>query len=73
MQKIHLAIEGMSCGHCVARVRRTLEGIEGVHVTSVEVGSADAELDPAATTSEILTRALSEAGFSARVSATRAA
>jgi copper chaperone len=70
MQKIHLAIEGMSCGHCVARVRRTLQDIEGVRVTDVQVGSADAELDPARTNPEDLARAVSDAGFTARVSAT---
>ena len=25
MDKLNIAIEGMSCGHCVARVRKTLE------------------------------------------------
>ena len=73
MQKIHLAIEGMTCGHCVARVRRTLQEIAGVQLTSVQIGSADVDIDPAVTTSEILTRALSDAGFLASVSATRAA
>jgi len=73
MQTIHLTIEGMSCGHCVARVHRTLQDIEGVHVKSVTVGSADAEIDPALTSAEALTKAVSDAGYAASVSATRAA
>ena len=73
MQKIHLAIEGMSCGHCVARVQRALQNIAGVRVGSVQVGSADAEIDPTRTTAEAVTQALSDAGFAARVSASRAA
>ena len=73
MQTIHLTIEGMSCGHCVARVRRTLQDIEGVQVKSVVVGAADAEIDPARTSAEALTKAVSDAGYAARVSATRAA
>lgn len=73
MQKIHLAVEGMSCGHCVARVRRTLEGIDGVQVTSVQIGSADAEIDPERTSPDVLTRAVSDAGYAASVSTTRAA
>ena len=68
MQKIHLTIDGMSCGHCVARVRRTLEAIEGVLVTSVQIGSADAEIDPSRANPEELTRAVSDAGYPARVS-----
>ena len=73
MQKIHLAIEGMSCGHCVSRVRRTLQEIEGVRVTSVDVGSAAAEFDPARTTADALARAVTDAGFDARVTASTAA
>ena len=73
MQKIHLTIEGMSCGHCVGRVRRTLESIEGVQVTSVLIGSADVEIDPERTSPDVLTRAVSEAGYAASVSTTRAA
>ena len=69
MQKIHLAIEGMSCGHCVARVRRALEGIEGVRVSAVHVGSADVELESSTITADELARRVSETGFAARVSA----
>jgi copper chaperone CopZ len=35
-----LAIEGMHCDACVRRVQKALERVEGVHVESVEVGSA---------------------------------
>ena len=73
MQKIHLAIEGMSCGHCVARVRRALQSVAGVQVTSVEVGSAVAEVDPARVKPEDLLRAVDDVGFVAEVAAPRAA
>ena len=73
MQKIHLVIEGMSCGHCVARVRRALEIIDGVRVIGVQVGSAEVELDPTRSGAEDLARAVSDAGFLSSVSATRAA
>ncbi|MGN0160963.1 MAG: heavy metal translocating P-type ATPase [Lachnospiraceae bacterium] len=41
MEKI-LSIEGMMCGHCEARVKKTLEGIQGVEeaVVSHEKGTA---------------------------------
>ena len=42
-----LAIEGMSCTHCVAAVRAALESVPGASVLSVEVGSAKVSLDPA--------------------------
>ena len=73
MQKIRLTIEGMSCGHCVERVRRALQKVEGVEVRSVDVGSAMLELDPARTQPEELVRAVDDLGFVASVAATRAA
>ena len=73
MQTIHLTIEGMSCGHCVARVRRALEAIDGVLVTAVDVGTADAEIDPRRIDPEVLARAVSDAGYTARVATIKAA
>ena len=73
MQTIRLTIEGMSCGHCVARVRRALENVEGVDVGSVEVGSAVAELDLSRTSSAELIRIIDDLGFTASIAATRAA
>ncbi len=43
---MHIAIEGMHCNACVARVRKALEKVEGVQVRDVQVGSAEVELDP---------------------------
>ena len=37
---LNLAIEGMHCGACVRRVTTALQGVEGVTVNAVEVGSA---------------------------------
>ena len=73
MQKVHLTIEGMSCGHCVARVRRALQAVDGIDVTSVQVGSAVVEIDPARTNPDDLIRAVGDAGYTANLSATRAA
>ena len=73
MEKVHITIEGMSCGHCVSRVRRALQEVAGVQVTTVEVGSAEVEIDSTRTTPEEVARAVAEVGFAARASATRAA
>jgi copper chaperone len=73
MQTIQLTIEGMSCGHCVARVRRALQSVAGVDVRSVDVGSAVAELDPARTKPEDLIRAVDDVGFVASLAGTGAA
>lgn len=43
MERTTIAITGMSCGHCVAGVRRALEAVDGVRVEEVRVGSATVE------------------------------
>ncbi len=41
-----LSIEGMHCEGCVGRVTAALQGIKGVELGSVEVGSANVTFDP---------------------------
>lgn len=65
METIQLAIEGMSCGHCVARVTKTLTALPGSTVENVDIGSARiAAAD--ATVAAAAIAALHEAGYEAR-------
>lgn len=71
METVHLTIEGMSCGHCVAAVRRALESVPGARVDDVGIGSADVTLtsddaDPAA-----LVDAVDDEGYTATVRPSR--
>lgn len=43
MNTTNLKIEGMHCQSCVARVKRTLEKVDGVTVRDVQIGSASIE------------------------------
>jgi copper chaperone len=47
MKTITIPIEGMSCQHCVMRVKRALEGLAGISGLAVEVGSAQVTFDEA--------------------------
>ena len=69
MQKLSLAIEGMSCGHCVARVTKALSALPGVRIGSVGLGSATVEYDPATSSPQAIAAALDEAGYPARATA----
>ena len=40
MNTITLTLEGMSCGHCVGRVKKTLERLGDVRIEDVQVGTA---------------------------------
>ena len=66
MEKLSLAIDGMSCGHCVARVRQALAATPGVHVDAVSIGAASVEYDAAATSAATIADAVRAAGYPAR-------
>ena len=66
--KMTLKVEGMTCNHCVMRVTKALEGINGVRSAKVNLDEKKAEvvfkgdkLDP-----EVLIRAVQEVGFQAK-------
>ena len=67
MEKI-LKVEGMSCNHCVASVKKALEGIDGVREAdvSLEDKSARIELDKDLA-DESLVKAVEDAGYSAKI------
>ena len=63
MNRAILTINGMSCGHCVASVRKALEDVEGVRVERVAVGSATVEFDPAVASPDRIIEAVRDAGY----------
>lgn len=60
-----LAIEGMTCGHCVQAVTNALSAVPGVKVRSVAVGSAVIEANDGRAAGKAVA-ALDEAGYPAR-------
>lgn len=71
MAHVRIAIEGMSCGHCVSAVDRALRAVHGVATTQVRLGEATLTLDPdAAPVERTVSAALGavrEAGYEAHV------
>jgi copper chaperone len=67
MQEIVIRIQGMTCGGCVASVRRVLGAVPGVAQAevSLEKGEARVRFDPALADSAALKGAIEAAGFSA--------
>lgn len=66
-----LVIGGMTCEHCVRTVSKTLGEVPGVSVRSVAVGSAEIDAPDGLTVAAAIA-ALDEAGYSARVSDSKA-
>jgi len=62
-QPLHLDIAGMSCGHCVAAVKRQLADLGGVDVRQVTVGAADVVYDDGATSPSAIRQAVEAAGY----------
>ena len=58
---------------CVKNVRKALEGLAGVTAEQVTVGSAVVSYDPAQSSPEAITSALTRAGYPARHTAGAAA
>lgn len=59
-----ILIEGMSCGHCSAAVKKALEGIAGVSDVTVDLEGKKATATVADTVSDAAIRdAIDEAGF----------
>ncbi len=68
-QSIRLAIDGMTCASCVARVEKALLDVPGVLDASVNLASESAivELVSGAATARDLVRAVTEAGYEAKL------
>jgi len=67
MEHAKLQVSGMTCGHCVSRVRKALASLTGVTVTTVTVGEAEVEFDPTLQSLAAVTAALDAAGYPAQV------
>lgn len=67
MTETKLRIEGMSCGHCVARVEKALKSLEGVKTAAVSLEKKEAkiEYDESKTDLEGFKKAVEEAGYTA--------
>ena len=67
MQTAQIKVQGMTCGGCVASVKRALQQIDGVEKVDVSLGEAQArvEYDPARVNESQLRSAIEDAGFDA--------
>ncbi len=63
MQTLNLTIDGMSCGHCVARVTKTLGAMDGLEVEAVHIGSASLRYDPERRSVDDILGAVRDAGY----------
>ena len=63
-KNMKLAIEGMHCQACVARVRKAIEKVEGARVDNVAIGAAEVHID--SSRQPVLIEAIRRAGYEPR-------
>jgi copper chaperone len=70
---VTIAVEGMSCGHCVQAVERALASTPGVGVLSVSVGAAVIDVQAGAPAGTVVraVAAIETAGFGASIAGGR--
>ncbi len=63
MERVTLAIEGMSCGGCVLSVEKALAGVRGVSRATVSLADKRAEVEGDGLDATALKDAVEAAGF----------
>jgi copper chaperone len=62
----NIAIEGMSCQHCVMAVKKALGGVLGILESNVQVGSASVKYDDAKIKKEDIEAKIEKAGYTVK-------
>lgn len=63
MAETNIAIEGMSCQHCVMTVKKALGGVPGILESDVQIGSAVVKYDENKVKKEDIEAKIDSAGF----------
>lgn len=66
MESERIEVEGMSCSHCVARVKEALGAVSGVQVESVGIGEVRVSFSPDGGGREEVLAAIRAAGYTAK-------
>jgi len=65
MRPLILAIDGMSCHHCLNSVNKALSQLPGVSLQSVRIGRAELSYDESMIQAEAIVAAVTGAGYPA--------
>lgn len=63
MNTATINVDGMSCQHCVMRVRKALEALSGITSMNVEVGKVSVSFDEAKVSQKDIEAAITRAGY----------
>jgi copper chaperone len=63
MSELTLTIEGMSCQHCVMRVKKAIDALPGVAKSDVTIGRAVVSVDDSKVKKEEIIASVEKAGY----------
>ncbi len=63
MTDVAIKIEGMSCQHCVMRVKKAIEARKGISALDVQIGTAKLKFDETLVKKEDIEKAITDAGY----------
>lgn len=68
MSTLELTVDGMTCGGCTSRLKRLLEGAEGVKSTHIvlDTGQVSVDFDASRIGVDAIESVISDAGFTVR-------
>jgi copper chaperone len=66
MSEVTMKIEGMTCQHCVMRVKKAVEQVPGVSQSEVAIGTARITYDESRAKEQDLEQAVEKAGHKVR-------
>ena len=69
MEEVTIKIEGMSCAHCQANVKKAITSVSGVSSAEVNLdkGKATVQYEPAKTDLDKIKSSIEDAGYEAKV------
>lgn len=63
MKEVSMRVEGMSCQHCVMRVKKAIDGLDGIISSDVQIGLVKVRFDENKINLDIIKKAISEGGY----------
>ena len=63
MTEAVIKIEGMTCGHCVMRVKKALDAVAGISEADVSIGSASVKYDESKLKRSDIDSTIEKAGY----------
>ncbi|MGD0884770.1 MAG: cation transporter [Thermodesulfovibrionales bacterium] len=58
-----IKVEGMSCQHCVMRVKKALQGLSGIQNLDVQIGNVKVAFDENVVKKSDIDKAIVDAGY----------